>query len=211
MCTVQSLGSSTGPLNLTTFGPGLIMPLTFLPSHFMTMTTALLLPSGPHSPRHVPSSGNPSCDRTARASTRLATIAMHLATKLIDPPARRLLRAALIARREHRDRKNLDVLLVVRHAEQRLLVRAAERDGDQRQRRRNLAEELAAVVDDLHAVAAGGVDPALVVDGAAIATGERELPLVSERTVGLHVVCDEAARTRRRRRAGRSGLGRRAR
>ena len=35
------------PRTSPTFGPGLIMPLTFLPSHFMTMTTALLAPVRP--------------------------------------------------------------------------------------------------------------------------------------------------------------------
>src|SRR5690606_24933077 len=51
-------------------GPGLIMPLIRSPSQLMTITTRFRFSGAPHSPLHVPSSGKPSCAKTAVAATR---------------------------------------------------------------------------------------------------------------------------------------------
>src|SRR5215471_17889271 len=82
-----------------------------------------------------------------------------------------LLRAAFESLRNHRNREDLVEPLIVRNAVKRLLIRAAKRDGDEVDRRRDRAEVLPVRRKDLdsaHSAAGRGVNTALRVDGGAV-------------------------------------------
>src|SRR5690606_19837599 len=86
MRTLQSAGSRTPEENRTALRPGLIMPLTCSPSHRITITTVSGIPSALiHSPRHVPSRGNPSSEN-ARAAAQMPIKTAQRAPRLIVSP-----------------------------------------------------------------------------------------------------------------------------
>src|SRR3989304_5952086 len=70
------------------FGPGLMMPVTFLPSQFITNVTWFRwFADGPQSPDQVPFNGCPSCANPDTTATKHATRhARRNARARIDPP-----------------------------------------------------------------------------------------------------------------------------